>query len=202
MHVSEGALRNGETEFRKRAKGGWQCDCEAIVVRCRAHTSDPEDSVQMQYRRLAATTCACAMAVASLSNDTRAQAPSAAGQWPARLDAMAAAPGSHRVLLENERVRVLEVVVKPGEREPVHTHSWPSLMFITHPAKLRYIPAIVLGSEVQLGAEEIVTAGRKPTGTPLPRWLPPEGPHAVVNIDTTEYRALRVEIKPEAEPSR
>jgi hypothetical protein len=139
----------------------------------------------------------CTLAVFYLVDKTRAQTPSAEqlSRWPARLDAMAAAASSHRVLLENERVRVLEVVVKPGEREPVHTHRWPSLMFITHPAKLRYIPAIVLGNDVQLGAEEIVAAGPKPTGTATPRWLPPEGPHAVVNIDTTEYRALRIELK-------
>ena len=136
-----------------------------------------------------------ALAAFYLVDKTRAQTAEQPSRWPARLDAMAAAPNSHRVLLENERVRVLEVVVKPGEREPVHAHGWPSLMFITHPAKLRYIPAIVLGNDVQLGAEEIVAAGPKPTGTAIPRWLPPEGPHAVVNIDTTEYRALRIELK-------
>jgi len=140
---------------------------------------------------------ACALAVFYLVDKTRAQTPPAeqGSRWPARLDAMAVAASSHRLLLENERVRVLEEVVKPGASEPVHTHAWPSLMFITHPAKLRYIPAIVLGNDVQLGAAEIVAAGPKPTGTAQPRWLPPEGPHAVVNIDTTEFRALRIELK-------
>jgi hypothetical protein len=38
------------------------------------------------------------------------------------MDAVAAAPGNHRVLLENDRVRVLEVTVNPGEREPLHAH--------------------------------------------------------------------------------
>ena len=138
---------------------------------------------------------ACGLAVFHLAGKTLAQGSSEPARWPARLDAVTAAPSSHRVLLENDRVRVLEVVVKPGEREPVHTHAWPSLMLVSHPAKLRYIPAVVLGNDVQLGSEEIVSAAPQPTGTPPPRWLPPEGPHAIVNIDTTEYRALRVEIK-------
>ena len=30
------------------------------------------------------------------------------------MDALLAAPASHRVLLENDRVRVLEVVIEPG----------------------------------------------------------------------------------------
>ena len=33
--------------------------------------------------------------------------------WPAALDAVAAAPRNHRVLLENEKVRVLDVTVAP-----------------------------------------------------------------------------------------
>jgi hypothetical protein len=132
-----------------------------------------------------------------VQNVTQAQQTTPGARWSAQLDAMAAAPNSHRVLLENERVRVLEVVVRPGEREPVHTHGWPSLMFITHPATLRYFPAIVLGDEVQIGTGEISQAGAKPTGTPVPRWLSPEGPHAVENLDSTEFRAIRVELKPE-----
>lgn len=50
--------------------------------------------------------------------------------WPDSLDAVIAAPKSHRVLLENERVRVLEVRIAPGELVPVHTHRWPSAIYI------------------------------------------------------------------------
>lgn len=34
--------------------------------------------------------------------------------WPDALDATVAAPQNHKVVLENERVRVLEVTVQPG----------------------------------------------------------------------------------------
>jgi len=34
------------------------------------------------------------------------------------MDALLAAPGSHRLVLDNDRVRVLEAVIEPGAREP------------------------------------------------------------------------------------
>ena len=44
-------------------------------------------------------------------------------EWPPHLDALVAAPASHRLLFEDEAVRVLEVTVQPGERENLHHHS-------------------------------------------------------------------------------
>ncbi len=58
--------------------------------------------------------------------------------WPDRMDALLAAPTSHRVLVDNDRVRVLEVVIEPGTREPEHTHRAPSVMIIDEPARIRY----------------------------------------------------------------
>jgi len=58
--------------------------------------------------------------------------------WPDALDAVVAASGSHRVVLENELTRVLEVNIAPGEREPEHTHRWPSVMVVHRPARIRY----------------------------------------------------------------
>jgi hypothetical protein len=37
--------------------------------------------------------------------------------WPPELDALVAAPNSHRLLLDHARVRVLEVTVPPGVTE-------------------------------------------------------------------------------------
>jgi hypothetical protein len=47
--------------------------------------------------------------------------------FPDGYDAVQAAPNSHRVIFENEFVRVLEVTVPPpGTTEPMHHHRWPS----------------------------------------------------------------------------
>jgi predicted metal-dependent enzyme (double-stranded beta helix superfamily) len=50
--------------------------------------------------------------------------------WPPELDALVAAPNSHRLLLDHARVRVLEVTVPPGVTEPMHTHRFPSVMVV------------------------------------------------------------------------
>jgi hypothetical protein len=51
--------------------------------------------------------------------------------WPPDLEAPRAAPAQHRVILENERVCVLDTRIAPGERTPVHTHRWPAVHHVT-----------------------------------------------------------------------
>ena len=51
-------------------------------------------------------------------------------EWPPHLDALVAAPANHRLLFEDDTMRVLEVTVEPGERENLHHHRWPSLMVV------------------------------------------------------------------------
>jgi hypothetical protein len=47
--------------------------------------------------------------------------------FPDGYDAVQAAPNSHKVIFENEFVRVLEVTMPlPGVTEPMHHHRWPS----------------------------------------------------------------------------
>ncbi|WP_374437177.1 hypothetical protein [Tabrizicola sp.] len=53
--------------------------------------------------------------------------PTDPASWDDELDAVVAAPNQHRVLFENDRLRVLEVVLEPGDEEPVHHHRWPSV---------------------------------------------------------------------------
>jgi hypothetical protein len=47
---------------------------------------------------------------------------------PDAQDAMIAAPANHKVVLENERVRVLEATVLPHSKEPAHSHIWPGVL--------------------------------------------------------------------------
>lgn len=56
---------------------------------------------------------------------------------PSSYDAVAAAPDNHRVVFENEKVRVLEVTINPGEKEPFHEHPLFSVMNIITGAPLR-----------------------------------------------------------------
>lgn len=112
---------------------------------------------------------------------------SAAWEWPDSLDAVAAAPNSHRVVFENDLVRVLEVTVEPGVREPEHTHRWPSVMVTHERARIRYFA----GSELVFESPDPLPDVELPRSS----WLEPEGPHSVENIDTVWLRALRFELK-------
>jgi quercetin dioxygenase-like cupin family protein len=108
--------------------------------------------------------------------------------WPDSLDAVLAAPGSHRVLFENEQTRVLEVTIGPGEREPEHTHAWPSVMVVHEPARIRYYTAGILTFTTPAQPAPAESA-------PQVSWLDPEGPHSVENNDDHVYRAFRIEFK-------
>jgi hypothetical protein len=108
------------------------------------------------------------------------------------MDAVIAAPASHTVLLENSQVRVLQVTIPPGVTEPAHTHAWPSVMRVDSPQPLTYITFSELdGKRIETGRFEV------PMGKPgKTEWMGPEGLHAVKNRGTSEYRALRIELKP------
>jgi hypothetical protein len=48
--------------------------------------------------------------------------------FPDGFDAVQAAPNSHKVIFENEFIRVVQVTLPPaGHAEPMHFHRWPSL---------------------------------------------------------------------------
>jgi hypothetical protein len=125
-----------------------------------------------------------------------AGAQSAASQtnwtWPDSLDATIAAPASHRVLLEDSHVRVLVVAIPPGQKEPVHTHRWPSVLVEERVGRRI---AQDYGPDVsgRLVPRNPVTSPAIPGFRALR--LGPEGPHAVQNLENYATHAIRVEIK-------
>lgn len=108
-------------------------------------------------------------------------------EWPDRLDALSAAPGFHRLLLENEAVRVLETRIGPGETVPLHTHRWPSLLYLLASADLvrRDVDGEVLSDSRESGAP--------PLGAAI--WTGPMAPHTVENVGAGEIRMINVELK-------
>src|SRR5437870_77347 len=116
------------------------------------------------------STCSATSSRRSLS--TRARRPPASPTGSAT-SAAPSPPTSHRVLLDNNRVRVLEVVIEPGTREPEHTHRAPSVMIIDEPTRIRYHQGGTLLFESQ------APPGPRP-GVRV-RWMEPEGPHSVEN---------------------
>jgi hypothetical protein len=108
--------------------------------------------------------------------------------WPDSLDALIAAPRNHTLLFENERVRVLETRILPGETVPVHTHRWPSVLFILTWSD--FVRRDHLGN-VTVDTRQTVDAPHLNT----PTWLESLPPHSVENVGDAEINNLQVEIK-------
>ncbi len=108
--------------------------------------------------------------------------------WPKWLDAVIAAPDHHKVIFENETVRVLDTLIRPGETVPVHTHSWPSVVYaVSSEAFIRYD-----------GKGNVVMDSRTvdmdlSNGTVV--WLPSLSPHSIENVGNKDIRSTTVEIK-------
>ncbi|MDP3358368.1 MAG: hypothetical protein Q8S41_03365 [Lutibacter sp.] len=109
--------------------------------------------------------------------------------WSANLDAVIAAPKNHKILLENDQVRVLEVTLAPGETEEIHHHRWPSVLYIQEAGD--FIDFDEKG-KIILDTRQLKT----PLTFPMTMWKDPEAPHSVENLSTTiTIRLIRVEMK-------
>ncbi len=94
-------------------------------------------------------------------------------------DAVGAAGEIHRAIFENEKIRVLDVVVPIGFKTAMHWHP-KNMGYVLAAGKLRFILPDGIVKEVEL-ADSQVTSG--------------EGSHIVENIGDTEVRVLQVEFK-------
>ena len=108
--------------------------------------------------------------------------------WPAELDAVIAAPKHHKLLFENEHVRVLEVRIAPGDMVPVHTHRWPASIYVAQQSDFlrRDLHGNLLFDSRSMGP---------PPGKPVAQWTPPLPPHSVENIGSNEILLISTELK-------
>jgi hypothetical protein len=105
------------------------------------------------------------------------------------MDAVVAAPKNHKVLFENDSIRVLEVIILPGEKENIHHHQRRSLFIVTSPARCRWYENGVIN--------ESATMPKSSDSRPYTSFvLPMNDPlHWTENIDTISFKAIRIEFK-------
>ncbi len=96
------------------------------------------------------------------------------------MDAVAAAPNVYRILFENDRVRVLEFLAKPGDRTPRHSHP-------TH-----FGIALESGTVRFTLSDGSSQDARLEPGTVV--WLDAQS-HEVENVGSSSMRAIVVELK-------
>jgi hypothetical protein len=107
--------------------------------------------------------------------------------WPAKLDALTAAPRHHALLFENEFVRVLDTRIPPGETVPPHTHQWPSTVYI-----LSWSHFVRRDADGKVVADSR-TLGNITDGTAL--WSGALPLHTLENVGAIELRTITVEVK-------
>ena len=95
-------------------------------------------------------------------------------------DPVKQSPQYYKVLLENDQVRVLEYHLKPGEKEPMHTHP-AGVVYIFGDVKMKTSYPDGRTEEFAGGAGEA-------------HWRDPVT-HALENIGTTEAHSLAIDVK-------
>ena len=95
-------------------------------------------------------------------------------------DVVKVSPETHKVLLENEHVRVLDVHAKPGEKVGMHSHPASTLYYLTDgKLKVTYPDGRTEERSVKAGTavwSEAVT-------------------HAVENVGANDFHEVHIEIK-------
>ena len=104
------------------------------------------------------------------------------------LDAVSAAPVHHRVLFENDEVRVLDTRIAPGEHTPVHTHAWPGVLYIRS-----WSDFVRRDADGNVLVDSRTMAAKPADGATL--WSPALGPHSAENVGDQSLLVLAVELK-------
>lgn len=103
------------------------------------------------------------------------------------MDGVIAAPLNHRVLFENELVRVVESVIRVGERTLPHTHPHARVMYaLSGSSFVRRNPneAVLEDSRFESGSD----------GHPRVMWSGPTELHTIENTGDEDLVVIAVEV--------
>ena len=106
--------------------------------------------------------------------------------WPDTMDALVAAPKHHTLMLENDRVRVIDTHIAPGEAVPLHTHRWPGVLHILSWSDF------VRRDE---NGEVLLDTRKTMSRPPVIMWTAPLPPHTLENVGMADIHILSFEIK-------
>lgn len=95
-------------------------------------------------------------------------------------DIVALAPQQHKIIFENDQIRMLKVTVKPGDTVPMHKNP-ENINYILQSGTLRFTNPDGSTVDVNLTDGQVIPA--------------PESSHAVENIGDREVQTLCVELK-------
>jgi oxalate decarboxylase/phosphoglucose isomerase-like protein (cupin superfamily) len=95
-------------------------------------------------------------------------------------DAVTIAPRLHEIIFENDKIRVLKVIVKPGDKAKMHWHP-ENINYILKSGRLRFTKPDSSTVDIDLTEGQVTSS--------------PESSHAVENIGDSEVQTVQVELK-------
>ena len=96
-------------------------------------------------------------------------------------DALQSTSKAIRLLMENENVRVMDVRLRPGEKEPMHNHPSKHVIYVLKDARFKLGAPDGKSNVLDLKAGQTV-------------WME-AGSHSTENVGTTDGQLLVVEVK-------
>lgn len=110
-------------------------------------------------------------------------------QWPLELDALTAAPEHHKLIFENDFVRVIDTCIPPGEITALHLHSLPASHIV-----------VSWSDFIRYDADTNILLDSRTTIKDIPQnsafWGEPLLPHKLKNVGVNKLHIISVEIKP------
>lgn len=95
-------------------------------------------------------------------------------------DIVKISPEIHKVIFENDQIRMLKVAVPPGATVPMHTNP-ENINYILKPGTLRLTNPDGSTLDVELTEGQVIPA--------------PVGSHAVENVGSSEVQTICIELK-------
>lgn len=127
-------------------------------------------------------------------------------KWADSLDAVKAAPNSHHIIFENDKIRVLEVTLNPHSQEPMHTHRWSSIMFGNNNGDTSQFDIIYSRYDydsinhkyfVRDSIKQHNGGSARQDDNEESNLMLPEGPHSITNLSNVKIDVYRIEFKPD-----
>ena len=112
---------------------------------------------------------------------------------PLSFDGPRAASDHHKIIFENDRVRVVDFRVSPGDTVPVHTHRWAAVNYVIGVSDFRSFDGdgnLILDSRNMKISQTEGSVFYQPAFPPL---------HSVENIGSEEIRGVTVELNDQCE---
>ena len=108
--------------------------------------------------------------------------------YPDSLDALIASPQHHKLLFENEFVRVLDTLIPAGETTAIHTHRYPASTYI-----LSWSDFVRLDDKGNVMLDTRTLSKKPETGAA--NWVEALPPHALQNVGDQDMHVISVEQK-------